>query len=395
MRAGQYHLSYCLNVHPGEDWAATVENIRTHVKRVREQVCPDAPFGLGMRISAAAAQELTDEPAKLEAFRALLTAENLYVFTINGFPYGQFHNTSVKQDVYAPDWRDEKRVDYTCQLVQVLAALLPEGVAGSISTVPCSYGAWIESVADVRQMAVNLALVAGECHEVLRETGRSITIALEPEPDCYVETTDEVIDFVTGPLATVGAETLRAQLGCSADEAEAILKTHVGMCFDTSHQAVEFESFCHGLQALGDAGVRVAKIHLSSALEFTATPEALAEAKKFVEPVYLHQTQARSADGTVRTWPDLGEALEAGPEADGELWRVHYHVPLFWDGAGVLGSTNRLLDAAFFDAVARAGCEQLEIETYTFTVLPEGLAVSDVCEGIAREFAWVRQQLDD
>ena len=395
MRVGERHLTYCLNVHPGESWAATVENILTQVQAVRRVVCPDDPFGLGMRISAAAAQELTDEPAKLDAFRALLTAENLYVFTINGFPYGQFHETEVKQDVYAPDWRDERRVDYTVQLVRILAALLPEGVAGSISTVPCSYDAWIASVADVRQMAANLARVAAECHTILRETDRCVTIALEPEPDCYVETTDEVIDFITGPLARVGADTLRAQLGCSTDEAAAILKTHIGMCFDTSHQAVEFEDFCNGLQALGSAGVKVAKMHLSSALEFTATPAALAAAAKFVEPVYLHQTQARGAEGEIRSWPDLGEALAAGPEAADELWRVHYHVPLFWDGEGVLGSTNRLLDAAFFEAVAAVGCEHLEIETYTFTVLPEGLAVSDVCEGIAREFAWVREQLAD
>ncbi len=395
MEVGPYHLTYCLNVHPGESWEQTVENVRTHARRVREQVCAGERFGLGLRISAAAAQELTDDPAKLDAFRALLDAENLYVFTINGFPYGQFHNTSVKSDVYAPDWRDEKRVTYTNQLVRILASLLPDGVNGSISTVPCSYDEWIESVEDVRVMARNLARAAGECASVRRETGRSITIALEPEPDCYVETTDEVIDFVTGPLATIGGETLCEELGCDAEAASAILREHIGMCFDTSHQAVEFETFCEGLDALAKTGVRVAKVHLSSALEFTGTEASLAAARKFVEPVYLHQTHVRSTEGEVRSFADLGDALDVGSEGADELWRVHFHVPLFWEGDAVLGSTNRMLDGAFFEAVRRAGCEHLEIETYTFTVLPEGVAVTDVCEGIAREFVWVLEKLKD
>ncbi|MCK4601679.1 MAG: metabolite traffic protein EboE, partial [Phycisphaerae bacterium] len=206
------HLTYCLNVHPGESWAASFAAIRDHAVGVRDRVAPGQPFGLGLRLSARAANELAKPPA-MGKFRKFLARENLYVFTINGFPYGQFHDTAVKTSVYSPDWRTPERRDYTIALADILARLLPAGVTGSISTVPCSYKPWIAGGRDVQLMAKMLCDVVAHLAELHRATGKEIAVALEPEPDCYVENTDEVIAFFAGPLAEYGAGYLAEKLG--------------------------------------------------------------------------------------------------------------------------------------------------------------------------------------
>ena len=385
------HLTYCLNVHPGESWADNLAAIHEHALAVRDSVGADGPFGLGLRLSAKAADELA-QPATLDEFCAFLAAENLYVFTINGFPYGQFHDTAVKESVYAPDWRTTERRDYTITMADVLAKLLPEGVAGSISTVPCSYKPWIAGEEDVQQMVAMLCDTAAHLKRLHDETGRDICIALEPEPDCYVERTDEVIEFFNGPLDSIGVDYLVKAHGLSADEARQAIRRHLGVCFDTSHLAVEFEDLTASLAALKQAGVRIGKVHLSAALEAPATPAAAEQLRQFVDPVYLHQVKARSAGGAITSYPDLPAALAEAGQAD-ETRRIHFHVPLFFDGAGELGSTNKLLTGAFATALRAGATEHLEIETYTFNVLPPELQEGGVTASIAREYEWVRENV--
>ena len=150
------HLTYCLNVHPGETWAENFAAVREKALRVKALVGRPGPFGLGLRLGGIAARTLS-APAAIAEFRAFCDASELYVFTVNGFPYGRFHGTSVKENVYRPDWRQPERLAYTNQLTDILAALLPEGVRGSISTLPGSYKAWIKTRADVRTAAGNIA----------------------------------------------------------------------------------------------------------------------------------------------------------------------------------------------------------------------------------------------
>jgi len=375
------HLTYCLNIHPGETWAENAAAVRDHALRVRRTVAPDRAFGLGLRLSRRAAQELGD-PAALAAFRDFLAANDLYVFTINGFPYGPFHGTAVKQDVYRPDWRSAARRDYTIGLIDILAALLPEGVPGSISTVPVAYRPWIRGTRDLRQAARMLGQTAAHAAKVRRDTGADICVALEPEPDCYVERTGEAIDFLARALpdgAEVAGETLRR---------------HVGVCLDTAHAAVAFEDLGASLEALASAQVRVGKIQLSAALRLRPTAAALRRLGDFADAVYLHQVKLRRADGQIESFPDLPEAIAAGRHADAaraEL-RVHFHVPLFFTEAGGLGSTAAMLDEGFWRRIASpssAPTEHLEIETYTFDVLPDALRAADVAESIRREYEWV------
>ena len=385
------HLTYCLNIHPGETWAENLTAIRTHALKVRDRLAHATPFGLGLRLSATAARELS-APACIAAFRAFLQDENLYAFTINGFPYGKFHQASVKENVYRPDWQDPRRREYTIQLADILAALLPEGVSGSISTVPGSYKAWItgdDSAERIKAMVANLADVAAHLAQVRRRTGRDICIALEPEPDCYIETTAEAIAFFGGPLMEHGLAHLKGS-GLSARDAQDCLHGQIGICLDTAHAAVEFEDLAQSVRQFQQAGVRIGKVQLSAALSMEPTAPALKRLADFNDPVYLHQVKAREPDGAVGCYSDLPEALaDASSHAAGRQMRVHFHVPLFCDSIAPLTSTASLMNAEFWNLLKDGATSHAEIETYTFSVLPPELQSADVTDSIVREYQWV------
>ena len=259
------HLTYCLNVHPGETWAENLDAIREKAGAVRRRIAPGSPFGLGLRLSRQAAEELAAGD-RLSEFRDVMESRGLYAFTINGFPYGRFHGAPVKAEVYAPDWRTPERCDYTCLLADLLAELLPAGVTGSISTVPVSYKPWAIGESGVEQACRMLCDTVAHLAQIRDRTGVEIHIGLEPEPDCLVETTAEAVAFFDGPLAKHGLEHLRKQHGLGRSEAREILDRHVGICVDTAHAAVEFERPAEVLAKFAQKGIRVSKIQLSSAL---------------------------------------------------------------------------------------------------------------------------------
>src|SRR5437868_4953262 len=149
------HLAYCTNIHRGEDWAQTFDSLQRYTLAVRARVCPNQPYAIGLRLSEQASRELSD-PATLSAFQNWLENNQCYVFTINGFPYGRFHGTRVKEQVYAPDWTSRERLQFTNRLFDLLGRLLPQGVEGSVSTVPCSFKEFINSKEQVRAMRENL-----------------------------------------------------------------------------------------------------------------------------------------------------------------------------------------------------------------------------------------------
>lgn len=392
------HLTYCLNVHPGETWDENFAAIREKALAVRRSVCPDKPFGLGLRLSAKSAAELIRRQ-RMDEFWEFLQQEDMYVFTINGFPYGQFHDAQVKQNVYAPDWQDVARVRYTSNLAEILAPLLPEGVTGSISTVPLSYRGWISGDQQVQTMVENLAQVAYHLR-YLAEQGKSIVLSLEPEPDCLIESTQQTIDFF-GRWSQVAVDYLVREFGLSPSTAHRTWSQHIGVCFDTAHAAVGFEDLAGSLHRLKAVGIPVGKVQLSSALQVRPEGESLRQLGQFADTVYLHQAKARSGDGTIHAFADLPEALAACQRGQFQELRVHYHVPLFMetapdtpgDQAGALGSTSHLLKGEFAAALRAGAVGNVEIETYTFTVLPDFLRSADICEGISQEFAWVQRHV--
>ncbi len=384
-------LTYCLNIHPTESWSDVRAALLGPVREVKRAVSPHAPFAVGLRLSAEALGALS-VPAARGELKDLLAREDYRALTVNGFPYGTFHGTPVKAAVYQPDWRCEERLRYTTGLADLMAEL---GVAGdgiSLSTVPGTFkplGAGAEAV-----MADNLLKAAGHCVTLARRTGVTVAIALEPEPHCFLETVEEAARFFEAYLfCESGVRRLAALTGLSRAQAADALPRHLGLCYDVCHAAVEFEDPRASLAALRGAGVPIHKLQLSAALRVAEVNAITREAlRDFCEPTYLHQVVARSATGLQR-FADLPEALARGAAADGEEWRIHYHVPIFIESLGAFGTTQDFLAEILALHRREPIASHLEIETYTWHVLPERLKQARVEEAIAREMRWVREQL--
>lgn len=400
---GGVHLTYCSNIHPGESWPEVRANLEHHLLAVRERLraakaAPTTDFGIGLRLSAMAAAELA-RPAVLAEFRDFMAANGLYVFTINGFPYGRFHGHRVKEEVYLPDWRDPERLRYTDQLADLLAALLPDdaGLEGSVSSVPGAFKPAMRGAADVAAMVEHLLRHVAHLVELRRRSGRLVALALEPEPHCFLETIDEVIAFFQAELRSAAAIRRTAALaGLDAALAERALHDHLGVCLDLCHAAVEFESLTDGVQRLADAGIRVPKMQISAGLRVPLVDaQALAALRGFDDPVYLHQVVQRGPAGLQRhaDLPEAFAALDPG-FAEAREWRVHYHVPVFRERLGPFSSTQDFVREALAMQRAQAVSRHLEVETYTWDVLPERYRKVPVDEAVARELAWVIAELE-
>ena len=394
------HLTYCSNIHPGESWAEVRANFDRHVVAVRERVLPEGDFGIGLRLSARAAAELS-EPAVLAEFREFLRRHRMYVFTLNGFPYGTFHGTRVKEDVYLPDWRDPERLRYTDQLADLLADLLPDAVSGepevegSVSTVPGAFKPALGGPEDVALMVEHLLRHVAHLVELRARTGRLVALALEPEPHCFLETIAEVIDFFERDLHGPDAvRRMMALTGLDRAAAGRALHEQLGVCLDLCHAAVEFEDAADCIGRLARAGIRVHKMQISAGLRLpTLDPESLVALRRFDDPVYLHQVVQRRPDGLVR-FADLPAALASLDEATADReWRVHFHVPIFLDRLAPFASTQSFIREVLAIHRASPVSAHLEVETYTWDVLPEPFRSGSVDEAVARELAWVRTEL--
>jgi sugar phosphate isomerase/epimerase len=390
------HLTYCLNIHPGESWADNFTAIREKTVAVKQLVASDQWFGLGLRLSHHAASRLCDDAAAIDEAREFFAEHQLYVFSINGFPYGRFHQGRVKENVYAPDWRTPERRDYTMQLADIFTSFLPPSVDGSISTVPGSFRPWIETEEDKTMMAKNLAAVVAYLAAGYDDTGQEIHLGLEPEPDCFLETTAETIAYYKEFVLRAGVEELQRIIGCGRTQAEELMRRHLGVCFDTCHVALQYENLLDSWRAYRAAGIRISKVQLSAALQCESSQESWVALQRFVEPVYLHQVKAIGESGAKFAWFDLNDALAEIPTfPDVHFIRVHFHIPLFWGGAGALHSTASDITPEFLHELRTGGAtSHLEIETYTFNVLPEEMNPGDAVKSIAREYAWVMQKLE-
>ena len=394
-RDGRLHLTYCTNIHPAEGWTAVAANLARYGPALKRRLSPDNPFGIGLRLSARDVRELLD--GQLDAFKAFLEREGLYVALINGFPYGTFHGAAVKAEVYAPDWRDEARVDYTLDLIEILSRLVPAGLDGGVSTSPLSYKTWMPGAAasDWQRVTDHVVRVAETLARLHRTSGTFIHLDIEPEPDCSIENTEEALAFFEQWLLPYGAPRLASAMGLSLDEARQALLDHVRICFDCCHFAVEYEDPLQALARLKRAGIQIGRVQLSSAIrvdlprEATARAEVIDRLRPFADPVYLHQV-IEWGGGCLTHFPDLDQALAAGTTADAASaeWRIHFHVPLFTNEYDGLGSTQDYVRTVIAAAKQQRFTRHLEIETYTWGVLPAEMKI-DLLESIGREYDWV------
>lgn len=391
---GNPHLTYCTNIHAGETWSDIEAALADALPRVKAGVSPDRAMGVGLRLSAQAADELAT-PSLRDRFKRFLRVHDLYVFTVNAFPYGNFHGARVKERVYEPDWRAPERLGFTCRVADLLADLAPDGIDASISTVPGGFRANIASHDDIARVAEGYARAAAHLHGIGLRTGKTVTLAIEPEPACFLETTDEAVRFLEEHMFRGPAAELFARLaGVPYCDAEAHLRRHVGLCFDVCHSAVAFEETIPMLDAVHAAGIAVAKLQLSSALRATGDAARFERLLgRFDEGIYLHQTVERNV-GAITRHLDLSDAFGAARSgAAGGEWRVHCHVPVFVDRFDELQATQQNLRDALSLCRKRAVSPHLEVETYTWSVLPDEVRSPELVGDIVRELAWVRTEL--
>jgi hypothetical protein len=372
-----HHLAYCANIHRGETWAETFGALEKYTLAVKERVCPSKPYAIGLRLSALAARELA-QGQSLRQFQRWLEKHDCYVFTINGFPFGRFHGQRVKEQVYAPDWTSPERLDYTNLLFDLLAQLVPIGVEGSVSTVPGSFKEFIKTDEQRRAIRDNLFQCVQHVEKRSERSGRTLHLGLEPEPLCLLETTQETVDFF-GRLR-------------EEHPGDARLEKYVGVNYDTCHLAVEYENPKEALARLLDHRIKISKLHLSSALKAHATADVRAALAAFADDVYLHQVVAREAGGRLVRYRDLDAALDA--QAPAEEWRVHFHIPLHCPATGWFEpTTDHLLGVLDVLKDDPSLCSHLEMETYTWEVMPPALKSRNVVDQLAAEYDWGLEQL--
>jgi hypothetical protein len=396
MKLNNHHLTYCTNVHPGEHWDEVFANLQEYIPALKAQLGWDKPFGIGLRLADVATRELL-ELDTLVSFQRWLEENDLYVFTLNGFPYGGFHFSVVKDKVYAPDWTKPERLEYTLRLARILAPLLPDGVEGSISTLPLSYKPWFkgdESDLSLTMVSAtqNLVEVVAEMVRIRKATGKILHLGLEPEPDGLIENATEVVKYFKEYLIPIGSSYLANDLEISESDAKALLLKHIRICYDTCHFAVEYENPISVLKQFEEESIEISKIQISAALQVNL-PKDIGQRdilkqklKSFAESTYLHQAIARSSDGTMSHYSDLDAALVNFEGAE-EL-RIHYHVPIFVRDFDGLQSTQDDIVNVLELLKNQNFCNHLEIETYTWEVLPPTLKL-DLLASIQREYEWM------
>ena len=384
---------YCANVHPGRTLQELRSQLDRHAVATRrhlvERGClsPSARLDVGLWFPSPALHELQQEPDGAARLAEWLLERGLRVASFNGFPYGDFHAQQVKHAVYEPDWSRAERLLHTQALAEVLAELRrrdPDGVRhGEISTVPLGWRPFLPA----RGSGAGLGLAATHLRQLVHfldrlesRTGVRVQVDLEPEPGCFLDLSSQLCQWFDSAMPAGGHPDPRRYLG---------------VCHDVCHAAVMWEPQDALLRAYESAGVSVGKIQLSSALECGADSASVAALAAFAEPRYLHQCVIRHPDGATRfveDLPDLAAALAEAPAPPGSRVRSHFHVPLgaaevaARPGAPAVRTTTAEVTAALRAAADLPAPPILEVETYTWGVLPQ--QERPLAEGIAAEVAW-------
>ncbi len=372
-------LSYCTNVHPGRSVAEVEQGLDRYTIPVAQNI--GTPIAAGLWLANSVVEELRKSPEGISRFADGLAQRGLTCHTLNAFPFGDFHSPRVKERVYLPDWSNADRLQYTLGCAELLAALLPEGVDGSISTLPLGFKEFSHPTDFLDLAADQLLLAARELNKLHDQTGRLIRLAIEPEPFCLLETTPEAISFF---------EQLFSRAENAGRDILELARTHLGLCYDVCHQAVEYEDIPASIAAIDKAGIRINKVHITCAIQLdhpVANVEGRRALARYVEPRYLHQTMARGDSGGILRVVDLVESLAAEPPAEflaAESWRVHFHVPVDAEQLGPLGTTRSELKQAINSIAKLSYAPHLEVETYTWEVLP-GESPTNLVEGLTRE----------
>ena len=390
------HLAYSTLVHPGDTWEEMRTSLETYAPAVKARVSPDDRYAVSLRISAASAQTLIADQQEVSRLRRWLAERDMYVYTVNAFPYGPFKGRVVMENVYEPDWATEDRVTYTCRVADILAELAPDDVDPSIQTAPLAFRPKVSTPDQIDDLTENLLRVVAHLVELERRTGRRVKLALEPEPFCFLETTEETVRYFQEHIYSgAGTARLMRLTQLPASEIAGAIRRHLGLVFDVCHQSVQFEDIAASLRMIYDAGVPVFKLQAAAALWVPeVTDEAVAALEAFTDTIYLSQTTEKR-DGQLTRFLNLSDAIAAWKlDSSGEReWRTHFHVPVFLDDLGEFRTTRPGIEAALAVHAELALSDHLEIETYTWDVLPAHLKTGDITDYVSRELEWMSDAL--
>ena len=326
------------------------DSLTTYVPQVQKRVCPTAPFGVSLRLSNASASTLVKSKPERDKLKSFLADNDMYLYTVNAFPYGPFKNQIVKEQVYEPDWRSEERTQYTMNVAEILADVVPAAISPSIQSAPLGFKpqrhrrrAWSTATPSMCMR------VAAHLIDLEKRTGRTVTLALEPEPFCFLETTDETVDYFTNHLYTGKSAEMLAKLVRPADLGGASSRSgsFIGMVFDICHQAVEYEDIAVSLQKLVDAGIPIFKLQEAAAMRIPNVTQKIVDTlRRYAKTIYLTQTVEKK-DGKLNRFLNLEDAFKAWESDPGPReWRTHFHVPVFLDDLGEFGTTRFAIEDA-------------------------------------------------
>jgi sugar phosphate isomerase/epimerase len=392
---GLGHLTYSTLVHPADDWDQIWQSLNTYVPKVKERFAGNKRFGVSLRLSAKSAETLANSKAERDKLRKFLDDRNMYLYTVNAFVYGHFKGELVKEQVYEPDWRSEERTQYTMNVASVVADVAPKEVLPSIQTSPLGFKPRVTGPDVVESYTNNVLRVAKHLVELEAKTGVTVTLGLEPEPYCFLETTDETVDYFTNHLyAGKSVEKFAKMSGLPIAEAIPGLRRHVGIVYDICHLAVEYEDITQSLQKLVDAGVPIVKLQEAAALHIPEVNKAAVDTlKRYSKTIYLTQTIEKK-DGKLTKYLNVDDAIAAWEKSPSPReWRTHIHVPVFLDDLGQFRTTRFAIADALKFHKQKPLSRHLEVETYTWDMLPDSLKTGDIVEYVCRELEWVRGQL--
>ncbi len=389
-------LTYSTLVHPADNWEQLWHSLNTYVPKVKSRIAGNKSFGVCIRLAAPTAETLAASPAERAKLKKFLEDNDMYIYTANAFVYGHFKGDKVKEQVYEPDWRTEERSSYVMKVADILADVCPAGIAPSIQTSPLGFKPRVTGPDVVASYTDHVLRVVAHLIALEDKTGRTVQLALEPEPYCFLETTDETIAYFRDHLYSGAAVEKLAKLAhVPIAEANAALRRHLGIVYDICHQAVEFENITESLQKLVDAGVPVFKLQEAAALHIPQVTQAAVDTlKKYAKTIYLTQTLEKQ-NGKITKYLNVDDAIAAFEKSPGgeREWRTHIHVPVFIEDLGQFRTTRFAIEDALRFHKQKPLSRHLEVETYTWDMLPESAKSNDIVDYICRELEWVKGQL--
>lgn len=392
---GYGHLTYSTLVHPGDTWPDMKNSLITYVPEVKKRFSPDAPMGVSLRLANATVEELLAKPEERVWLKRFLQDNQLYIFTVNAFPYGPFKGEIVKEKVYEPDWSTDARTQYTMHIADILAEVTDQSIEPTIQTAPLAYRPKVINSEYIDLFNENIYRVIAHLMNLEKSSGHRVKLAVEPEPFCFLETIPETVEWFKNKIYSLtAAEKISKFSGQPLSEVFGATRRYLGVVLDICHQSVEFENIIDDINLLSNAGIPIFKLQEAAALRVdNVTPEIVEELKKYTGTIYLSQT-TELRNGVITRFLNLEDAIASWENEPGPReWRTHFHVPVFLKDLGPFQTTRSGIDDALQVHARTPLSNHLEIETYTWDVLPEHLKSGDITEYVVRELEYVRDEL--